>query len=276
MCIDQLMDPFDDAPIGVFDSGVGGLSILSACLRNQPNESYLYIADSAYAPYGDKNDETIRDRVLQIVSYLIQQGAKAVVIACNTGTAAAVKECREIFSLPIIGVEPGVKPAIKMSKSKRVGVLATQYTVNSLKFQRLVSELKPHANSITALGCPGLVELIENPNSSNQALRSLLQPYIEQFEAADIDTLALGCTHYGFVEKEISGLFKKPVHVIDTSVSIALEIERRLSDQNLLSHSSQTGRVEILTTGRDSHALFALSHRLIQYKGDVSPVEVTQ
>lgn len=270
------MSPHENAPIGVFDSGVGGLSILSACLNHLPSESYLYIADSAYAPYGDKSDEMIRERVLEIVSYLIEKGAKAIVIACNTATAAAVKECREQFSLPIIGVEPGLKPAIEKSQSKRVGVLATQYTVTSQKFKRLVSKLKPHAETITALGCPGLVELIENPNSSRQALCKLLKPYIDQFEASDIDTLALGCTHYGFVEKEISALFKKPVNVIDTSFSIALEIERRLSQHKLLSLSNTTGQVEILTTGKDRESLLALSFRLIQFKGDVIPVEVVK
>ena len=270
------MNPYENAPIGVFDSGVGGLSILSASLNNLPSESYLYIADSAYAPYGDKSDAVIRERVFEVVSYLIKKGVKAIVIACNTATAAAVKECRETFSLPIIGVEPGLKPAIKISQSKRVGVLATQYTVTSQKFKRLVYDLKPQADTITALGCPGLVELIENPHSTNQALCSLLQPYVDQFEAADIDTLALGCTHYGFVEKEISALFKKPVNVIDTSQSIALEIERRLSKHNLLSNPNTTGRVDILTTGKDREVLLALSKRLIQFKGDVTPIEVVK
>ena len=270
------MNPYEHAPIGVFDSGVGGLSILSACLSNLPNESYLYIADSAYAPYGDKSDAVIRERVIQVVSYLIEKGAKAIVIACNTATAAAVHECRELFSLPIIGVEPGLKPAIKMSQSKRVGVLATQYTVESQKFQRLVSQLKQQAESITALGCPGLVELIENPNTTNQQLSTLLTTYIDQFEAADIDTLALGCTHYGFVEKEISRLFSHPVKVIDTSESIALEVKRRLTEQKLLSLSNQAGKLEILTTGRDREALFELSKRLIQFEGVVTPVEVSK
>ncbi len=141
------MNPYENAPIGVFDSGVGGLSILSACLNNLPSESYLYIADSAYAPYGDKTDSVIRDRVIQVVSYLIERGAKAIVIACNTATAAAVHECRELFTLPIIGVEPGLKPAVKISQSKRVGVLATQYTVESQKFQSLCSLISKQIRS---------------------------------------------------------------------------------------------------------------------------------
>ncbi len=266
----------DHAPIGVFDSGVGGLSVLSASLNNLPNESYLYLADSAYAPYGDKSDKEIRQRVHQVVSYLIERGAKAIVIACNTATAAAVHECREAFSLPIIGVEPGLKPAIKASHSKRVGVLATQYTVESLKFQRLVSQLNQQAESITALGCPGLVELIENPNTTDQQLSELLSPFIEQFESAEIDTLALGCTHYGFVEKEISALFTKPVQVIDTSESIAHEIKRRLKEQSLLSQSRLNSRVELLTTGKDRDVLLELANRLIQFDGDVTPIEVAK
>lgn len=270
------MNPYEQAPIGVFDSGVGGLSILSASLNKLPNESYLYIADSAFAPYGDKSDTVIRERVIKIVSHLINLGAKAIVIACNTATAAAVHECRKLFALPIIGVEPGLKPAITISQSKRVGVLATQYTVASQKFQRLVSQLEQQAESITALGCPGLVELIENPNTSNEEIRTLLRPYIVQFETAGIDTLALGCTHYGFVEHEISALFRRPIKVVDTSYSIALEIERRLGEQNLLSRSERQGKVELLTTGKDRDALFALSHRLIQFEGAVIPIEVTK
>lgn len=270
------MNPYAHAPIGVFDSGVGGLSILSASINRLPNESYLYLADSAYAPYGDKSDRVIRDRVTQVVSFLIDRGAKAIVIACNTATAAAVHECREIFDLPIIGVEPGLKPAIKTSQSKRVGVLATQYTVESEKFQRLVSQLKEQADTITALGCPGLVELIENPTTTNHELRALLSSYIDQFEAADIDTLALGCTHYGFVEEQINGFFNKPVKVVDTSQSIAHEIERRLSAQDLLSSSNQKGSVELLTTSTDTDALKALANRLIQFEGEVTHVEVHQ
>lgn len=270
------MNPYENAPIGVFDSGVGGLSILSACLNNLPSESYLYIADSAYAPYGDKTDSVIRDRVIQVVSYLIERGAKAIVIACNTATAAAVHECRELFALPIIGVEPGLKPAVKISQSKRVGVLATQYTVESQKFQSLVMQLDQQADSITALGCPGLVELIESQHTTSQELEALLTPYIEQFERAGIDTLALGCTHYGFVEKEISALFRDPVKVIDTSTSIALEVKRRLMAMNLLSSPRFNGSVELLTTGKDREVLFALANRLIHFEGDVTPIEVSK
>ena len=269
------MNSKQSAPIGVFDSGVGGLSILSASLAKLPNESYLYVADTAFAPYGDKSDEAIRHRSMQIASYLVDRGAKAIVIACNTATAAAIHECRKAFDLPIIGVEPGLKPAIKVSTSKRVGVLATQYTIDSLKFQRLLSQLKEQAESVTAMGCPGLVELIENPLVTDQELLELLKPYVAKFEADGIDTLALGCTHYGFVEKQISVLFKGTVQIVDTSVSIALEIERRLAEQNLLT-TAHSGRVELLTTGCDTALFNALAARLINYQGEVAHLEVSK
>lgn len=251
------------APVGVFDSGVGGLSILQAIHRLLPDEQLIYLADHAYAPYGDKTPEQIVQRSTQVVDYLIARGCKAVVIACNTATAAAAADLRATHRVPIIGVEPGVKPAVSNSRVRRIGVLATQYTVVSEKFKSLVAN---HAEGVQLVvqGAPGLVETIEQPGDNSARLTELLSAYLRPMVAAGIDQLVLGCTHYSFLAAEIRAHLPDSIELIDTPEPVARELKRRLDAAGLLaSPRSERLADEFLTTTADTGHISQLVSRLL-------------
>ncbi len=183
------------APIGVFDSGVGGLSILRGIQQLLPAENLLYVADSAHAPYGPKGDVFIQNRCEIIMQFFLQQGVKAVVLACNTATAASVTVLRQRYTLPLIGIEPAIKPAAALSASGVVGVLATSGTITSDKFLSLQSRFEGEVKIITR-ACPGLVELIEQVEPDQKAIKKMLHGFISPMLDLGADTLVLGCTHY--------------------------------------------------------------------------------
>lgn len=189
----------DPAPIGVFDSGVGGLSVLREIRARMPGESLLYLADSGHVPYGEKSPEYIRERCRRIADFLLGQGAKALVVACNTATAAAVGELRERHpDLPVVGMEPAVKPAAAATRSGVVGVLATTGTLRSARFAALLDRFASNVRVVTQ-PCPGLVELIEAGQLDGAETRALLERFTAPLLEAGCDTLILGCTHYPFV-----------------------------------------------------------------------------
>lgn len=184
-----------EAPIAVFDSGVGGLSVLAEVQRLLPHESLLYFADCGHIPYGEKSPEFIRQRCKVMAGFFREQGAKALVIACNTATVAAVADLRRDFpEWPIVGMEPAVKPAAAATRSGVVGVLATTGTLQSAKFAALLDRFATDVRVITQ-PCPGLVELIESGDLHSAELRALLQHYVEPLLANGCDTIILGCTH---------------------------------------------------------------------------------
>ncbi|HSG03499.1 MAG TPA: glutamate racemase [Marinobacterium sp.] len=250
-------------PVGVFDSGVGGLSILRAIRDELPNESLVYYADTAYAPYGDRFDDEIIRRSRQVTQHLLELGCKAIVVACNTATAAAIAQLRAEFNLPIVGVEPGIKPAVERSPTKRVGILATSYTLRSAKFQSLVERFGTRAQ-LTVQACPGLVETIELPGDHSLRLESLLEVYLKPMKDAHIDTLVLGCTHYSFLVSAISRRLGKGVEILDTPAAVARELHRRLAVESLLVKASGTFTpVRYLTSAIDLSHGSALMTRLV-------------
>src|SRR5690554_4305443 len=190
------------APIGVFDSGVGGLSILRGIRQLLPHESLLYVADSAHAPYGPKGNDFIRERCERIMQFFLHAQVKAVVMACNTATAAAIADMRGLHALPIIGVEPALKPAAARSRSAVIGVLATSGTIASDKFMQLQSRFVAQVEIITR-ACPGLVENIEQSVPDPAALDLLLKEFIQPLLDRGVDTLVLGCTHYCLIRELI-------------------------------------------------------------------------
>lgn len=261
-----------DAPIGVFDSGVGGLSVFQAIATELPHESLIYVADTANAPYGDRSDAEIVELSGHITQWLVEQGCKAVVIACNTATAAAISALRDRFDITIVGIEPGVKPAVERSASKRVGVLATSYTLSSQKFRHLIERYGAQAQ-ITLQACPGLVETLEHPQSQAQNQHRLLTEYLEPMRLAQIDTLVLGCTHYSFLRYQISELLGPGVEVLDTPRAIALELQRQLKRRSLLSRSNETFTpYRYLTTGESLSEIAAIMGALIQQDIDLEPL----
>ena len=253
-----------DAPIGIFDSGIGGWSVLREIRRELPREHLLYVADSACAPYGDRPGEFIVNRSRRLADWLVAQGAKALVVACNTATAAAVAELRAHHDLPIVGIEPAVKPAARESRSRVIGVLATSQTLASEKFSRL---LDAHGQDVTVLtqACPGLVERIEAGDLDGPETRALLAGFVSPLLAQGADTLVLACTHYPLLLGTLRELVGNDVTLVDPAPAVARELARRLSVAGLLREASSVGQVEAVTTG-EARAL----QRQIEALGEVS------
>ena len=223
-----------NAPIGVFDSGVGGLSVLREIRALLPNESLLYVADSGHVPYGEKSPEFIRERCRVLAEFLLAQGAKALVLACNTATVAGVAELRELYpQLPLVGMEPAVKPAAAATQSGVVGVLATTGTLKSAKFAALLDRFASDVRVITQ-PCPGLVERIEAGELDSAATRELLQGFVAPLLAEGCDTLILGCTHYPFLRPLLSELVPASVTLIDTGAAVARQLQRLLTQHDML------------------------------------------
>lgn len=236
------------APLGAFDSGVGGLSVLREIRRLLPAEDLIYVADSGHAPYGDKTREVVLARAEAICTYLADQGAKAIVVACNTATAVAVDELRVRFPMPIVAIEPAVKPAAARTRSGVVGVLATTTTLASERFSGVVSH---HANGVRVLSqpCPGLVEQVEAGDLSGGETPALIARYVEPLLARGADTLVLGCTHYSFVAPLIQEVAGPAVEIIDPASAVASEVKRRLGVGGLQAEPSRVGHARLITTG---------------------------
>jgi glutamate racemase len=213
--------------IGVFDSGVGGLSVLKHVRALLPHQRLLYVADSGHVPYGDKTPDYIRERSSALTQFLMTHGAAAVVIACNTATAAAAAALRARFAIPIIGMEPAVKPAVAATRSGVVGVLATVGTLESAKFAALLEQYAGDVEIVTQ-ACPGLVEQVEAGELDSPATRALLTRYTQPLLARGADTLVLGCTHYAFLRTQIAAVVGSAVTLIDTGEAVAKQVLRRL------------------------------------------------
>jgi len=242
-----------NAPIGVFDSGVGGISVLQHIHALLPHEHLLYVADSRYAPYGGKTPEEIQSRCFELTDFLIAKGAKAIVVACNTATAAAIDRMRAKYSLPIIGMEPAVKPAAAASKNGVIGVLATVGTLKSAQFAGLLESYGRNVKVVTQ-GCIGLVECIERGELSNEATLNLLQQYCKPLLDEGADTIVLGCTHYPFVAPLIRQVVGEDVALIDTGAAVAKQLQNRLSVLDLLAPPDQAGEVRFWSNSPSKNA----------------------
>ena len=229
------------SPIGVFDSRVGGLSVLREIRTLLPDQDLVYLADSAHCPYGGKRREEIVERARAITRFLVeQQAAKIVVVACNTATVAAVEELRASFQLPIVGMEPGVKPATAASRTGVVGVLATRVTLDGSRFARLVERYADGVKVITQ-PCPGLVEQVERGDLTSQ---DLVNTYVRRLIAQKADTLVLGCTHYSFLKGLIAHAAGPGVALIDTGPAVARQVMRVLPRRAL----SGSGTIRVFST----------------------------
>jgi len=242
-----------DAPIGVFDSGVGGISVLQHIHALLPHEQLLYLADSKYAPYGSKTPGEIQSRCFELADFLIAQGAKAIVVACNTATAAAIDLMRAKYTLPIIGMEPAVKPAAAASKNGVIGVLATVGTLKSAQFAGLLESYGRNVNVVTQ-GCIGLVECIERGELDSGTTRGLLEQYCKPLLDEGADTIVLGCTHYPFVKPLIRQIVGDGVVLIDTGAAVAKHLQQRLTALDLLTRQHQAGSVRFWTNSQSADA----------------------
>lgn len=242
------------APIGLFDSGVGGLSVAKSIHQLLPNENFIYIADSLHAPYGNKSTDYIHNRSKLIIEFLIQQQAKIIVIACNTITVSIIKQLRTNYDIPIIGVEPGIKPAAATTKSNVIGVLATESTIKSASLNRLVAQFG-HGKTFCLQACPGLVEQIENKQIDSKKTRELLLQYTQPMLQQGIDTLVMGCTHYAFLEPVLRRLLGNEIHIINTYNAVAKQTHRQLTALKLLTTSTTKGSSMFYSSDINSNSL---------------------
>lgn len=213
--------------IGVFDSGVGGLSVLKHIRAALPPQPLMYVADSGHVPYGDRTPEFIRERSRVLTRFLLDEGAVAIVVACNTATAAAAATLRAEFSVPIVAMEPAVKPAVSATRSGVVGVLATVGTLESARFAALLEQYAGDVEILTQ-ACPGLVEQVEAGELATPKTHALVERYAQPLIARGADTLVLGCTHYPFLRPLIAKIVGPEVRLVDTGEAVARQLLRRL------------------------------------------------
>jgi glutamate racemase len=238
----------NNQPIGVFDSGLGGLSVLRDIRALLPNEDIRYYADSAYCPYGLRSPEEIRERTRLCAGELLEQGVKAIVVACNTASAMAIEDVRAVYpDVHFIGLEPAVKPAVHLTRSGKVGVLATPRTVAGERLRWLI-ETHGGGVEVHTVAAPGLVELVEagilNGEDVTAALRPLLDPMID----VGVDVVVLGCTHYPFLQAEIEAYMGEGVPVIDSGAAIARRTHFVLERSGLLTSDPAPGSLVLMTS----------------------------
>ena len=244
-----MMPSEDESPIGFFDSGIGGLTILRAVRRALPCEHLIYVADAAHVPYGQKSPEQIRARALAIGAFLVQQQAKAIVVACNTATAAAIDVLRTSVPIPVIGIEPAVKPAATATRSGVVGVLATPATLASERFRNLVERF---ACGIRVLvqPCAGLAEHIERGDLDGQNTEQLVRGFVQPLLKQGADVIVLGCTHYPLVAHIVQDIAGPAVAVIENGTAVAKEVAKQLALQGS-ARAGGTGKEQFWSSGPD-------------------------
>lgn len=223
----------DMRPIGVFDSGVGGLSVLREIRRELPGEELLYVADSGFGPYGDLPEQLIETRSVALIEFLLSRQAKAIVVACNTITGVAIRALRARYPVPIVGMEPAVKPAASATRSGVVGVLATTRTLSSDNFLRLQERFGTNID-ILVQPCPGLADRVETGELAGAKTRALVERYVQPMLERGADIIVLGCTHYPFLTALIQSIAEPEVTIIDPAPAVARELRRRLEELDLL------------------------------------------
>ena len=249
-------------PIGFFDSGVGGLSVLKEAIKIMPNEDYIYFGDSKNAPYGIKSKGDVRELTFKAVEFLLNKGVKGIAIACNTATSAAVADLRNMYpELPLVGIEPALKPAVELNKDGDILIMATSMTLKEEKFKRLMDKYKDRA-SIIPVPCPGLVEFIEAGKCQGEDIEEYLLEKIHTYRLGNISSVVLGCTHYPFIKDTLLKIVGKDVNIIDGGFGTAKELKRRLLEKNLLSKCNKIGNVEIINSSGKKEVI-DLSYKLL-------------
>lgn len=253
--------------IGIFDSGIGGLSIAKRIRDSLLHENIIYVADTQHAPYGSKSDEFVIERSLTIANFLIERGAKAIVVACNTATTSAIHHLRDHLSVPIIGVEPGTKPAALNSKSGVVGVLATSRTLATHSFERLVKRTSGNVK-IEVQACPDLVLQVESLKLQDDETREMVHQYVTPLVNKGADHIVLGCTHYNFLEAMIADISGPNVSIVNTVQAVVNQLLRQLDLHGLSNKKGAQGEDEFWTSGDPD----AYHRQLSQLWGDISSV----
>lgn len=242
----------DQRPVGLLDSGLGGISVLGEALRQLPNEDYVYYGDTANAPYGDKTPEEVLGLVHQAVERLIELRCKAIVIACNTATSVSAGKLRQELALPIIGMEPALKPASLLPGEGKILVMATRVTLALPKFQALMAQ---YGRDAVPVPCPGLMECVERGELEGPQVTALLRQLLGPWLSQPVKAVVLGCTHYPFLRKAIAALFPEGTPLIDGNAGSVRQLRRRLEEEGLLSNRQEPGRVTFLSSSEDPSVL---------------------
>lgn len=257
----------EDKPVGLFDSGVGGISVLREAVKLLPKEDFVYFGDSGNAPYGTKTVEEVRMLTFNAVDFLLSKNVKAVVVACNTATSAAIEDLRsEYADMPIIGIEPALKPAVEFSRRGKILIMATPMTLAEKKFSSLMKRYDEEAE-IQPLPCPGLVELIESGVTEGPLIEDYLRKKLEPFLEGGIAAVVLGCTHYPFIKGSLSKVMEAHTPIIDGSQGTARQLKRELTRCGILNKRNNRQKIEMCNSSEDPK-LISLSHRLLESKGE--------
>jgi glutamate racemase len=264
-------EPADPAtgPIGVFDSGIGGLTVVAELQRLLPAEQIFYIGDTARVPYGGKSRRTIERYSVEIAGLLLAEQAKIIVVACNTASALAVPRLKQIFNLPVQGViDPGAEAAVRSTRNGRIGVIGTRATIASRAYEQAIHALAPEAQ-VFAGACPLLVPLIEEAMFDDPITDEVLRRYLDPLLAEDIDTLVLGCTHYPLLADAIARVAGEGVALVDSAQNCALAVEKILHGQSLAAPERQLGGLQVALTDATEGFLRVAEEALELEIGDV-------
>jgi len=242
----------DQRPIGIFDSGVGGLTVLKEIRERLPLEPTIYVADLLHFPYGPRYQDEVRGFAIDIIRYLESRDVKLVVIACNTATAAALNHARELFELPIIGViSPGAQAAVEATRNNRIGVISTEGTMRSQEYLHAIKEIDPMVG-VYQKACPDLVEIVEAGEADSPRAERVLRENLADIVSLGADTLVLGCTHYPLLKPAIERVHPGRFKLIDSASTTALKVERHL-DHSRLRAADKNPRHEVLVTAVPQH-----------------------
>ncbi len=228
-------NPKVNLPIGVFDSGIGGISVLADLIKTLPYEKFIYYADTLYSPYGIRPEDTVRSLSIKVAEFLSFIGIKSLVVACNTATSAAIYEIRRMYTFPVIGMEPAVKPAVKLGGKGKILVMATPLTLKSKKFHELMHSYKRFAD-IIPFPCEKLVEIIEQDHADRRVIEDYLSRVFSSIDKEHISTIVLGCTHYALIKKEILKIVGNNINVIDGNSGTARQVKTVLQKEHLLNN----------------------------------------
>lgn len=256
----------NNQPIGFFDSGVGGISVLKKAMELLPHEDFIYFGDSVNAPYGDKDLETIKELSFQAVDFLLSFQCKSIVVACNTATSAAISDIRAKYpDLPVIGIEPALKVAIDHTTDGKILVLATNRTLHEEKFRKLSDQFSQSRN-IVSLPLPGLVEIIENGEDFQEKSYDYLRKALKDVDR-DLSSVVLGCTHYPFIKPSLRRIFSEEILIVDGSEGTARRLKEVLTEEDLLHEEDHEGTLRVFNSS-DSTKLIDLTYRLLKEDSD--------
>jgi len=264
----------DTRPVGVFDSGMGGLTVLHECLVTMPHEDFVYLGDGARLPYGPRPLPEVARFAHEIGSYLEGQGVKLILVACNSATAAALPGLQESLSVPVVGViTPEAHAAVQATRNRRIGLLATKATVESGRYEALVRTLDAGAR-LTSIACPRLVPLIEGDDPFGSETAGAVRDYARPLEVAEVDTVILGCTHYPLIRPIFQRVFGRGITLVFSAEETAREVAETLARKGIENEEAREGSYRFLTTG-DPAAFRALGERFLQLPlGEVEHVAV--